>query len=173
MLLRKFSLVALIAMVIGGFSALTSSDANAQATDTKSATINAVINNPIALTNTGPLDFAAAAPSTGATTIIVLPDDTVDGASTAIGRTGATTAAAFTVSGLALQTYGITLPGSATVNSGADSMTVNGFNHDAGVAPALDGTGAASFNVGGTLNIGANQASGAYSGTFNVTVSYN
>ena len=33
--------------------------------------------------------------------------------------------------------------------------------------------GVDSFTVGGTLNVGANQAEGAYVGTFNVTVNYN
>ena len=32
--------------------------------------------------------------------------------------------------------------------------------------------GGDSFSVGGTLNVGANQADGAYSGTFTVTVDY-
>ena len=30
-----------------------------------------------------------------------------------------------------------------------------------------------SFNVGATLNVGANQAAGSYTGTFSVTVDYN
>ncbi len=33
--------------------------------------------------------------------------------------------------------------------------------------------GVGSFNVGGLLNVGANQADGAYVGNFNVTVNYN
>jgi len=33
--------------------------------------------------------------------------------------------------------------------------------------------GAFTFNVGATLNVGATQASGTYSGTFAVTVNYN
>ena len=40
-------------------------------------------------------------------------------------------------------------------------MAVDSFNHDAGGAPALDGTGNDSFNVGATLSIGAGQLAGA------------
>ncbi len=43
---------------------------------------------------------------------------------------------------------------------------------DAGASPTLVG-GSDTFNVGATLNVGATQASGTYSGTFAVTVNYN
>ena len=70
------------------------------------------------------------------------------------------------------QAYVITLPASATLSSGGDTMTVDTFNHDAGGAPTLPG-GSDAFNVGATLKVGANQAVGTYSGTFDVTVNYN
>lgn len=170
MLFRKFSLIALVAMAIGGFSTLTASDANAQATDTTSANINAVINNPIELLWVQDMDFGEAAPSTGATTVTIAADGTVGG--DAIGKAGSPQEARFSVSGLAGQTYAIDLPTvPETLTSGAgDTMTVSGFVSDAdGVATAL----AKEFGVGATLNIGAEQAAGSYSGSFNVTVSYN
>ncbi len=43
---------------------------------------------------------------------------------------------------------------------------------DAGPNPTLVG-GSDTFSVGATLNVGAAQASGTYSGTFPVTVNYN
>jgi hypothetical protein len=36
----------------------------------------------------------------------------------------------------------------------------------------LNGSGSATFAVGGTLSVSANQASGNYTGTFNVSVTY-
>ena len=81
-------------------------------------------------------------------------------------------AAAFDVTGEGASTYSITLPSSATLSSGANTMTVDTFNHDAGATPTLSG-GSDTFNVGATLNVGATQASGTYSGTFSVTVNYN
>ncbi len=51
-------------------------------------------------------------------------------------------------------------------------MTVDTFNDDAGATPTLVG-GSDTFNVGATLNVGAAQVAGTYSGTFAVTVNYN
>jgi len=104
--------------------------------------------------------------------------DTVDIATTGtrtcgvnLTCTGATTAAAFTVAGAASQAFAVTLPANATLSSGGNSMTVDGFVDDAGTN--LDGSGAAAFAVGATLNVGANQVAGNYTGTFDVTVDYN
>ena len=52
-------------------------------------------------------------------------------------------------------------------------MTVDTFTDDAGVNPKLPAGGSDTFNVGATLNVGATQAAGTYSGTFAVTVNYN
>jgi spore coat protein U-like protein len=56
--------------------------------------------------------------------------------------------------------------------SGSTPMTIEGFIHSA--TGTLDAsTGEETFNVGGTLNVGANQAPGQYTGTFTVTAAYN
>ncbi len=68
----------------------------------------------------------------------------------------------------------VALPGSMTISNGAQSMTVNGFNTNTiifGLA-RLDATGHFDLNVGATLNVGANQAAGNYTGTYTVTVTY-
>lgn len=171
MLLRKFTFMTLVAMAIGGFTALTASNANAQATaGPATANINALINNPITLAKTADLDFGSAAPSTAATTIIV---DPTTGAQTgsAIGLGGATTAAGFTVTGLANQAFSVTLPADGTVTLAGPGapMAVNTFLDD---APATITAGSVSFGVGATLTVGANQTAGGYTGTFDVTVSY-
>jgi spore coat protein U-like protein len=49
-----------------------------------------------------------------------------------------------------------------TASAGADGLT-----------GTLDGTGADSFTVGGTLSVIAAQVAGTYAGTFDVTVAYN
>ena len=85
---------------------------------------------------------------------------------------GLPSAASFDVTGEAGQAYFITLPSSTILSSGANTMTVDTFNHDAGATPTLVG-GSDTFNVGATLNVGATQASGTYSGTFAVTANYN
>jgi hypothetical protein len=172
MFLRKFSLVALIAIAIGGFTTLTASDAYAQASDTQSANINALINNPIVLANTAGLDFGSITPSVASTTVIISPAGAVSG--TAIGLGGAPAAAGFTVAGLANQTYAVTLPADGTIfltGPGAN-MAVDTFTDDA-TGTITPGGGPDAFGVGATLTVGANQTSGAYTGSFDVTVSYN
>lgn len=171
---RKFSVIAMVALAIGSFSTLTASDANAQASATQSANINALIANPIVLAKTADLEFGSITPSTAATTVIIDPAGTVNAGSTAIGINGAPDAAAFTVSGLALQTFAVTLPADGTVTLAGPGapMAVDAFTSDAAAAISAGG-GPDAFGVGATLTVGADQTSGAYSGSFNVTVSYN
>lgn len=178
MLLRKFSLVALVALAIGGITALKSSDANAQASDTATANINAIIANPIVLTKTADLNFATITPGLASSTVIIDPAGTVNAASTAIGLSGTPTAAGFTVSGLPLQAYAVVLPvnGATLLVDGAGvgaDMAVNDFTHNATLALTSAGTQPDAFGVGATLVVGANQTAGTYSGSFDVTVSYN
>jgi hypothetical protein len=53
-------------------------------------------------------------------------------------------------------------------------MTVTSFARSGGSTQRnLDAAGNDTFNVGATLVVGANQPSGVYSGTFDVTVAYN
>jgi hypothetical protein len=85
---------------------------------------------------------------------------------------GVPSAASFDVTGESGQIYSIILPSSATLTSGGDTMTVDTFTDDAGASPTLVG-GSDTFNVGATLNVGATQAAGTYSGTFAMTVNYN
>ncbi len=55
---------------------------------------------------------------------------------------------------------------------GANTITVDTFTDDRGANPKLNNAGSDTFNVGATLNVGAAQAGGTYSGTFAVTVNY-
>ncbi len=45
-------------------------------------------------------------------------------------------------------------------------MNITGFNHNLGETSCTDGTGNATLNVGAVLNVGAKQAAGVYTGTF-------
>ena len=86
---------------------------------------------------------------------------------------GTVQAASFNITGDGNRAYTITLPadGVVTLTGPGPAMAVNGFNHDAGGAPALT-AGADSFNVGADLVVAVGQTAGAYSGTFAVTVNY-
>jgi hypothetical protein len=78
----------------------------------------------------------------------------------------------YTISGEELKTYVISYPTTAvTLNGpGTATMTVDNWNDTA------DGTAAAAgeqFSLGARLNISPGQASGAYSGSYTITVNYN
>ena len=66
----------------------------------------------------------------------------------------------------------ITLPSSTSISSGANSMTVDTFTHDAGGSPTFDGSGNFPFKVGAKLSVGASQATGSYTGQYTVTLEY-
>ena len=123
------------------------------ATGTASATVIA----PIAVTQSTAMEFGSIAPTAAAGSIVMATDGTRSATNVDI-LAGTSAAAAFGVTGSGTQSYSVSLPSSAiTLSDGANSMTVDAFDHDAGATPALAG-GVGSFNVGATLNVGANQA---------------
>jgi len=86
------------------------------------------------------------------------------------------TAAQFTVSGDLNATYTIQLPVNDVVSltGPGNGMFVNTFTSTpSGAGGQLGAGGSQALSVGGTLNVGSDQAPGSYSGTFSVTVSYN
>ncbi len=80
--------------------------------------------------------------------------------------------AIFTVTGDKDVAYSISLPGSATLTAGGDTVTVDTITSNPSGTGVLAGNGRATLNVGARLNLGVNQAAGSYSGTFDVTVNY-
>ena len=126
---------------------------------------------PISISAVGDMDFGTMSTTGTAGTVTVTPA----GVRTSVNVDlfgGVPSAASFDVTGDPGANYSITFPSSATLTSGGDTMTVDTFKHDAGVTPTLVG-GSDTFNVGATLNVGATEADGTYSGTFDVTANYN
>lgn len=79
----------------------------------------------------------------------------------------------FDVTGAPGAAYDITLPAAAvTLTSGGDTLTVDTFTDDTAGTGTLAPAGTDSFNVGATLNLGASQPAGNYTGTYTVTVNY-
>ena len=159
--------------------------AMAQSTATGTATANVI--RPITITPTLDLAFGNVVPGAAIGTLAVDPA----GAQLAAGgvtqpgsQKGTVTSAQFTVAGEGSFTYTLTIPTVAvTISDGGvpgNTMTVGTFTSDvattagAGVLSGLAGTaGTQTVSVGGTLNVGANQAAGSYTGSFSVTVAYN
>lgn len=84
--------------------------------------------------------------------------------------------AQFTVQGDPNATYTIELPADSTVvltGPGADMALTNFTSQPSGAGGQLDLTGSQVLSVGATLQVGGNQVSGSYSGSYNVTVNYN
>jgi len=80
-------------------------------------------------------------------------------------------AASFTVTGEAGNSFSISAIADTTLDSGANSMDVTD------ITPSLAGSGTLTggtyiFTVGATLHVAANQPAGTYTGTFDVTVNY-
>tara|TARA_B110001454_G_scaffold138436_1_gene128640 strand:- start:3067 stop:3555 length:489 start_codon:yes stop_codon:yes gene_type:complete len=135
---------------------------------TASASAAANILSPITVTKTSDLDFGKIVAGASASTVTL----TSAGALTCgsgLTCSGTHNAAAFNVAGSTGEIVTVASDASVTLISGANSMT-------ASLAPSAASLtlagGAASFNVGGVLSVGASQAAGAYTGTFNVTVNY-
>jgi hypothetical protein len=146
---------------------------------TATATSNAaaVIIAPLSITNTGGLHFGTIMRSATAGTVSIATDGTRSSAGgvTLSALAPVHSAATFDVEGEDGRTVTITLPGTITiVNLAADDMDVDNFVSDPDDANPVTLTGVATvLRVGATLNVDANQPSGTYTGTFDVSVNYN
>jgi hypothetical protein len=99
---------------------------------------------------------------------------TAGGGATLVSDGSTISAAAFDVTGAPNATYSISLPASATITApGPITMTVDTFVSNPTPTGTLSGGGSQTLAVGATLQVGANQGQGSYTGTFNVTVNYN
>ncbi len=167
--------LSIIISIIALFT-ITSVTVNAQVT--ANATATGTIVTPIAITNSGDMNFGNVAVSATGGTVVLAPAGTrtITGGVTLPAVPGTVTAAHFEIEGTANYTYSITLPSTATtVTSGANTMTVDAFTSNPGTTGTLSAAGKQTVDVGATLNVSALQAAGTYvSGTpFDVTVNYN
>jgi Mat/Ecp fimbriae major subunit len=144
--------------------------ASAQAA-TDSAEARARILAALTLSNTSALEFGAIVAAAGGGTVQIAPGGgrTCGGSITC---SGTVSAAGFDVTGgTAGEFVSVNAVPSVTLNGpGGNTMTAS-LTESAAVVQ-LDATGEASFTVGGTLTVAANQAQGNYVGNFNVTADY-
>ena len=169
------NIVKVIAAAVIAFSA---SSSFAQATATASA--SATIVTPITITKTVDMNFGNVAVSASlAGTAVMTPGGVRStggaGGVTLPSTTGTVTAASFNVAGQASYTYAITLPTTANITSGSNTMVVNAFTSSPSATGTLSAGGTQTLTVGATLNVGAGQAAGAYTNAtaVPVTVNYN
>lgn len=151
------------------------SEAFAAAEGTATATIGnsvSVAKLPTGSATGGDLAFGYVIPSSstpGTVTITAagVPSYSVVSGTAALPRG----AAQFEVTGVAGLSYSVVISASTTITNGTETMTVNNFQKSA--TPALGVDGKSVFTVGGTLLVAAGQANGSYTGTFDVTTTYN
>ena len=134
--------------------------AHAQNVATGTATGSVTIVQPITITNTAGLQFGKLAQPGSAASVTITPAGAVTRTGVSGVGTQTTSAAAFSVGGDGAAVFAIASPSAS-------------FSMLAGTSGTTGTAGAASFTVGGTMALAANQAAGAYTGTFNVTVTYN
>ncbi len=148
--------------------------ANAAA-QTASATIDVEIESrTLTLANTGGLNFGKIVPYGSAGTVYVNPINGAPSANNAfISNPTDIRVSTWVVTGIPGAPYAVTLPSSVAISNGTHTMSVGTFGRSGQTLLFLDAAGNGSFNVGAALQIGANQPAGIYTGTFNVTVSYN
>jgi len=149
---------------------------------TAKATANATakIITPIAITADGNgLQFGSIASGTSTGTVTIAA--TSLGERTSTGDVTPSTvesfkhgSAEYAVAGEINATYTITLPESVTISADDKTMTVNQFtsSHSNNIG-TLSADGTETIYVGATLNVGAGQATGNYTGSYDVTVAYN
>lgn len=149
--------------------------ASAQNTANTNFSVGAHIVNPISIAKVTDMNFGDVVPSVAGGSVVLDTAGVPTPSGVNLGSGGAArTAATFTVSGQAAYTYAITLPGSATISDGAThSMSVGSWTSNPSGTGLLGGGGTQALALGATLTVGANQAPGVYSGSFNVTVTYN
>ncbi|WP_309092448.1 DUF4402 domain-containing protein [Phenylobacterium sp.] len=154
--------------------------AHAQASASQPATGSSTIFLPIVLGKETDLDFGTIArPSSGTGTITIDPANgarSLAGQGALLSNTGASQAA-FTVGGESGQTFSITAPETMTMTreGGGETIvvTLTPSAAEGLLAGPPGGPGSASFGVGGELSIANTTVTGAYGGSFTVTVAYN
>lgn len=134
---------------------------------------SATILEALALSKNADLGFANVVPNPSAGGAVVVTPASARTCAAGLTCSGTVTAADFTVAGAPGAAYTLTLPGSANITSGSDTMLVDNFTTSLGGSTGTLIGGADTFQMGATLNVAAAQAVGTYNGTFTVTVEYN
>jgi hypothetical protein len=167
---------------VGALSALSgiASTANAQNSASATATGTATIVQAIAVSKTADLGFGTIVkPTTGTSTISVSATGntrTVSGGNATFANGNGVSSAAFTVTGEGGAAFSINVPASFNMTAGTNTLVVTTSNPTGGTGTLGGSAGSAGslvLGVGGSFPLATNTASGAYSGTFQVTVAYN
>jgi Mat/Ecp fimbriae major subunit len=138
---------------------------------TATATAKARVLKQITVTNTTDLDFGTIVAGAAASTVAV-STGSVRTCGAGLTCTGTVTSANFDVGATNNAVVTVTGDNSVTLANGTGGTMAATLTRSATTLTMVNSAIGGSFQVGGTLSLAANQADGAYTGTFNVTVDY-
>lgn len=167
--MRKFLIKAATAAVIA--SAAFSTVAAQAAPASASATARARILKQITITNTSDLDFGTIVAGTAASTVAVSAAG-VRTCGAGLTCTGTVSSANFNITGTTGAIVTVTGDNSVTLANGTGGTMTAALTRSASTLTLVAGAVNGTVQVSGTLSLAANQADGAYTGTFNVTTDY-
>ena len=138
-------------------------------------TIKVTIEAPLSIEETTGMSFGTILSPSSASTVTLSPTGNYTTTGDVTFANSTITPGEFVVTGVGNRLVTITLPASATLSNGAQTMTVNNFTSNPTHTFTLPGTGTGksqTVKVGATLHINQQQQSGNYMGTYPVIVSY-
>lgn len=156
-------------LAISAFALLIGMQISDAATITGDAT--ALIEETIGVNQTQQMNFGTVTPITGTSGIVRLsPSGTRSSGS--LNTYGTSSQGQFQITAGPLTQLTINIS-DGTLSSGDNSMTIDTFTTDSNPASnTTNVSGTVTLNVGANLNVGADQPSGTYNGTYVVTISY-
>lgn len=171
---RFLSGMAAMACALAG---LTGTAFAAPSSTSLSGSAQASILTPLAIVPIDALSFGQLTRPTAAGTVVLDPSGTITTTggvvtSTAIAQTATRGPGTFAIVGEAGRLFSIDLPTVAILRQGTRNMRVSAFRSNWTSGAVFSATRTFALSVGATLNVGANQTTGTYTGTYAVTVTY-
>lgn len=140
--------------------------------NTATGQAHAEIVRSIELSETQAMNFGKIALNGGAADIVKLNTNGSISSSSANLISGSTVQnAIFSTNGSPNSVVSVSFEDGFLTGAGS-AISLKNFTHNAGATPTLSGAGILTFAVGADLHINENQDTGAYSGTYQVTVNY-
>ena len=133
---------------------------------------SAQIQQAITIVEDTSMDFGNIAVDGTAQTVTLSAAGVVAGGGGVYDFSGSPTNAQFTVSGDASTAVTISFSTGDQLTGPGTAMDLDTFVHDAGGSPAIGGGGTLVLGVGASLDVNGPQTSGAYTGTYTLTVNY-
>lgn len=166
-----------MAVMVCAMASLAGNAFAAPSSSTVSGAAQAVILTPLTIAPINALSFGQITRPTAAGTVVMSPSGTISTTggvltSTAIAQTAARGPGTFAVVGEAGRAFSINLPTTAILRQGTRNMRLSAFRSNWTAGAVLSPSRSFALSVGATLNVGANQTTGTYTGTYAVTVTY-